>query len=56
MWDLTASKSMEVMADPNHHPIQSLSMAANASMVVGATHRGIVYVFKPDTDRKVRPL
>lgn len=47
MWDLTASKCCEVMTDGQNHPIQSLSMATNASVIVGANNKGTVYVFSP---------
>lgn len=49
---MTANKCVEVMADPNNHPIQSLSMATNASVVVGANNKGVVYIFSPGTDNK----
>lgn len=44
------------MRDVDLHPIQSLSMATNASIIVGANNRGKVYVMAPDTDTKVRLL
>ena len=47
---------MEIMRDVDLHPIQSLSMATNASIIVGANNRGKVYVMAPDTDTKVRLL
>lgn len=47
VWDLTASKCSEVMTDGQSHPIQSLSMATNASFIVGANNKGTVYVFTP---------
>ena len=53
VWDLTANKCMEVMTDGQNHPIQSLSMATNASVLVGANNKGMVYVFSPGNDTKV---
>lgn len=52
VWDLTANRPMEVMRDVNNHPIQSLSMATNASMIVAANNRGTVYVLEPKSDTK----
>eukprot|EP00904_Undaria_pinnatifida_P008974 jgi/Undpi1/5206/HiC_scaffold_2.g00488.m1 len=52
VWDLTASKCSEVMTDGQSHPIQSLSMATNASVIVGANNKGTVYVFYPGHDTK----
>lgn len=52
-WDLTADKDTTVMTDPQKHPIQSISMATNASVTVGANNKGMVYVF--GSDAKVSP-
>lgn len=54
VWDLTANKFHEVMTtDGQNHPIQSLSMATNASVLVGANNKGTVFVFTPGGDTKV---
>lgn len=56
VWDLAANKCIEVMTDPQNHPIQSLSMATNASVIVGANNKGTVYVFSPGTDTKASAI
>lgn len=56
VWDIKAGKFTEVNTDGHNiptQPIQSLSMATNASMIVGANNKGMVYVFKPAEDTKV---
>lgn len=54
VWDLTANKSHEIATDGKNHPIQSLSMATNASVLVGANNKGTVFVFSPGGDTKAR--
>lgn len=44
------------MTDDQGHAIQTLSMATNASYFVGATNKGLVYVFAPAHDTKVISL
>ena len=54
VWDLTANKFHEVMTlDGQSLPIRSLSMATNASVLVGANSKGTVFVFTPGGDTKV---
>eukprot|EP01084_Bolivina_argentea_P125775 222792_1 len=50
IWDLTASKSTNMPLGSNSHPIQSISVATDASIIVGATNRGTVYVFELEQD------
>ncbi|CAN0369226.1 unnamed protein product [Ectocarpus sp. 12 AP-2014] len=54
VWDLTANKSHEIATDGKNHPIQSLSMATNASVLVGANNKGTVFVLSPGGDTKAR--
>ncbi|CAN0489033.1 unnamed protein product, partial [Discosporangium mesarthrocarpum] len=53
VWDLRANKSTELATDGETHPIQSISMATNASIIVGANNKGTVYVFEREKDGKV---
>ncbi|CAM9403901.1 unnamed protein product, partial [Hapterophycus canaliculatus] len=52
VWDLTASKSHDIPINARHEPVQSLSMATNASLLVGANNKGTVFVFAPGGDTR----
>ncbi|CAM9961599.1 unnamed protein product [Pylaiella littoralis] len=52
VWDLTANKYTEVVTGGQKHPIQSLSMATNASLLVAANNKGTVFVFALGGDTK----
>lgn len=56
VWDLTANKSTQIMKDLDMHPIQSLSVATDASLVVGANNKGTVYVLSLGDDKKASVL
>jgi G protein beta subunit-like protein len=50
VWDLTANKSIDIDTKGNSDPIQSISVATDASLIVGATNKGMVFVFEPAAD------
>ncbi|KAG5176558.1 WD40 repeat-containing protein [Tribonema minus] len=49
-WDLTASKCIEIATNGDEHPIQSISAATDASVIVAAGSHGRVFVFEPGRD------
>mmetsp|Transcript_8462 Transcript_8462/g.12781 ORF Transcript_8462/g.12781 Transcript_8462/m.12781 type:complete len:163 (-) Transcript_8462:43-531(-) len=52
MWDLTASKSISIVEKGAGHPIQSVSMASDASIIAAGNNHGRIFIFEHRQDER----